>query len=175
MFCMCNISAPLIFPLNVPILLLLSLKNGCISMGFLSGCEVCRIWAKLKISIVTFQKFDHFQCNLLRPPWEFYQIIQFFKYATSIPIYRHMPNLTMRDVDLHELELSVRRSDGVWRCAGTLCNRYRRSYPFSMLITFHYLAFVSHDSFLYLSAVVTCDNSSSSIFQTTTTYTLRLE
>ena len=38
------------------------------------------------------------------------------------------------------------------------CNRYRRSYPFSILITFHYLAFVSHDSFLYLSAVVTCDN-----------------
>ena len=55
------------------------------------------------------------------------------------------------------------------------CNRYRRSYPFPMLITFHYLAFVSHDSFLYLSAVVTCDNLSSSIFQTTTTYTLRQE
>ena len=40
------------------------------------------------------------------------------------------------------------------------------------LFTFHYLAFVSHDFFLYLSAVVTCDKSSSSIFQTTTTYTL---
>ena len=61
-----------------------------------------------------------------------------------------------------------------WKVGG-LCNRYRRSYPFSMLITFHYLAFVSHDSFLYLSAVVTCDNPSSSIFQTTTTYTLRPE
>ena len=61
-----------------------------------------------------------------------------------------------------------------WKVGG-LCNRYRGSYPFSMLFTFHYLAFVSHDSFLYLSAVVTCDNSSSSIFQTTTTYTLRQE
>ena len=65
---MCNISAPLVFPLNVPILLLLPLKRGRISMGFFSGCEVCRIWAKLKISIVTFHKFDHFQCNSLIAP-----------------------------------------------------------------------------------------------------------
>ena len=118
MFRMCNISASFIFPLNVPIVLLLPLKNGCISMGSFFGYEVCRIWAKLKMSIVTFHKFDHFQCNSLIPLCEFYQIIQFFKYATSIPIYRHMPNLTMRDIDLHELEPSVQRS------AGTLYNKY---------------------------------------------------
>ena len=39
---------------------------------------------------------------------------------TSIPIHRDMPSLTMRDDDLHELELSVRRSDSVRRSAGTL-------------------------------------------------------
>ena len=55
------------------------------------------------------------------------------------------------------------------------CSRYMVLYPSLTLFTFHYLAFVSHDSFLYLSAVVTCDNSSSSIFQTTTTYTLHQE
>ena len=55
------------------------------------------------------------------------------------------------------------------------CSRYMVSYPSLTLFTFHYLAFVSYDSFLYLSAVVTCDNPSSSIFQTTTTYTLRQE
>ena len=100
------------FPSKCPHLLLLPSKKGLISMGFFSGCEVCRIWAKLKISIVTSHKIDHFQCNLLIAPWVFYQIIQSFTYVTSIPIYRDMPNLPMRDDDLHELEPSVRRSAG---------------------------------------------------------------
>ena len=108
------------FPSKCPHLLLLPLKKGLISMVFLSGCEVCRIWAKLKISIVRSHKFDHFQCNLLIAPWVFYQIIQSFTYVTSIPIHRDMPSLTMRYDDLHELELSVRRSDSVRRSAGTL-------------------------------------------------------
>ena len=56
-----------------------------------------------------------------------------------------------------------------------LCSRYIVSYPSFTLFTFHYLAFVSQDSFLYLSVVVTCDNPSSSIFQTTTIYTLHQE
>ena len=42
------------------------------------------------------------------------------------------------------------------------CSRYMVLYPSFTLFIFHYLAFVSHDSFLYLSAVVACDNSSSS-------------
>ena len=108
------------FPSKCPHLLLLPLKKGLISMGFFSGCEVCRIWAKLKINIATSHKFDHFQCNLLIAPWVFYQIIQSFTYVTSIPIHRDMPSLTMRDDDLHELELSVRRSDSVQRSARTL-------------------------------------------------------
>ena len=108
------------FPSKCPHLLLLPLKKGLISMGFFSGCEVCRIWAKLKINIATSHKFDHFQCNLLIAPWAFYQIIQSFTYVTSIPIYKDMPSLTMRDDDLHELEPSVRRSDSVRRSAGTL-------------------------------------------------------
>ena len=58
---------------------------------------------------------------------------------------------------------------------GIRCSRYMVLYPSSTLFTFHYLAFVSHDFFLYLSAVVTCDNASSSIFQTTTMYTLHQE
>ena len=45
----------------------------------------------------------------------------------------------------------------------------------SLCVYFPLLSIVSHDSFLYLSAVVTCDKTSSSIFQTTTTYTLRQE
>ena len=47
---------------------------------------------------------------------------------TSIPIYKDMPSLTMRDDDLHELEPSVRRSDSVRRSAGTLYMLTVRSY-----------------------------------------------
>ena len=54
-------------------------------------------------------------------------------------------------------------------CPVHRCSRYMVLYPSFTLSIFHYLAFVSHDSFLYLSEVVKCDNSSS-IFQTTTTY-----
>ena len=108
------------FPSKCPHLLLLPSKKGLISMGFFSGCEVCRIWEKLKISIVISHKFDHFQCNLLIAPWVFYQIIQSFTYVTSIPLYRDMPSLTTRDDDLHESELSVWRSDSVQRSARTL-------------------------------------------------------
>ena len=39
-----------------------------------------------------------------------------------------------------------------------MCNKDMEFYPFSILFTFHYLAFVSHDSLPYLSVVVTCDN-----------------
>ena len=34
------------------------------------------------------------------------------------------------------------------------CSKDMRSYPSSISFTFHYLAFVSHDSFPYLSVVV---------------------
>ena len=59
-------------------------------------------------------------------------------------------------------------------CPVHKCSRYMVLYPSFTLFTFHYLAFVSHDSFLYLSEVVKHDNSSS-IFQTTTMYTLHQE
>ena len=78
------------FPSKCPHLLLsvmLPLKKGLISMGFFSGCEVCQIWTKLKISIVTFHKFDHFQCNLLIAPWLSYQIIQLYIYICDLYTY----------------------------------------------------------------------------------------
>jgi len=58
---------------------------------------------------------------------------------------------------------------------GQRCNKDMGSYPSFTLFTFHYLVFVSHDPFPYLSVVVTCDKTSSSIFQTTTAYTLHQE
>jgi len=67
------------------------------------------------------------------------------------------------------LEVGCRRR--WWAVVGG-CNKDMGSYPSFTLFTFHYLGFVSHDSFPYLSVVVTCDNPSSSIFQTTTMYTL---
>ena len=87
--------------------------------------------------------------------------------------FSHCPCVLAMRGDVVKVVVNVAHRMGVpCQC---FCNRYRRSYPFSMLITFHYLVFVSHDSFLYLSAVVTCDKTSSSIFQTTTTFTLRQE
>ena len=91
-----------------------------VDVPYVQRCEVCHIWAKLKINIAKSHKFDHFQSNFLIAPRVFYQIIQSFTFVTSIPIYKDMPSLTMRDDDLHELEPSVWRSDSVRRSARTL-------------------------------------------------------
>ena len=111
--------------------------------------------ARMRLGVKTWGKYvAEYQLQVGAHCW-----VSNFFYSSSIP-------------PLHFTLLFILLSN--WKVGG-LCNRYRRFYPFSMLITFHYLAFVSHDSFLYLSAVVTCDNLSSSIFQTTTTYTLHQE